>query len=124
MTDSCEASMLQEEADYCVEDEWALNGPKTSGPEDEWTFNDEGIVLGGVHISPKGIEGDTFSITSDGIYVTGGEHEVYVGPEGVYVQGAETEYSRVSLRHLGDPAGKRGGHPHQLDRGQCGRPGL
>ena len=91
VTDSWEASMLQEEADYCVEDEWALNGPKTSGPEDEWTFNDEGIVLGGVHISPKGIEGDTFSITSDGIYVTGGEHEVYVGPEGVYVQGAETE---------------------------------
>lgn len=93
VTDSCEASMLQEEADYCVEDEWALNGPKTSGPEDEWTFNDEGIVLGGVHISPKGIEGDTFSITSDGIYVTGGEHEVYVGPEGVFVNGAEAEHT-------------------------------
>lgn len=57
----------------------------------EWSFSDEGIILGSVRISPKGIEGDTFSITPDGITVTGGEHEVYVGPEGVFVQGAESE---------------------------------
>ena len=61
------------------------------GAEAEWAFTDAGIVLGSVRISPKGIEGDTFSITSDGITVTGGEHEVYVGPEGVFVNGAEAE---------------------------------
>lgn len=57
----------------------------------EGTFTGDGLVIGGVRISPKGIEGDTFSITPDGITVTGGEHEVYVGPEGIFVQGAETE---------------------------------
>ena len=55
----------------------------------EGTFTGDGLVIGGVRISPKGIEGDNFSITPDGIIVTGGEHEVYVGPEGVFVNGPE-----------------------------------
>ena len=75
--EACDTALVQEAVDFGI----ALTEDTAEG----------GLVLGSVRISPKGIEGDNFSITPDGIFVTGGEHEVYVGPEGVYVQGAETE---------------------------------
>ena len=77
--EACDTALVQEAVDFGI----ALTEDTAEG----------GLVLGSVRISPKGIEGDNFSITPDGIFVTGGEHEVYVGPEGVYVQGAEAEHT-------------------------------
>ena len=43
----------------------------------------------GFHIDASGIQGENFSIGPDGIYASGGGHEVYIGPGGIQVDGGD-----------------------------------